>query len=150
LLTSIKFSEKKIQRNKANEFLPPSNVTRKRVALPQFVSAQVYTDFRNDLVVLVDESFTSCVFGSTNFRSFLTYRHRVMKPENVFYLWSLSKDFGIPGMKISVVQSSCPKLLKSLSRLELIHPVSALAHDAAIALLSDFGEMVFCLCSLCL
>ncbi|KAK6018914.1 aminotransferase, class I/II [Ostertagia ostertagi] len=93
---------------------------------------------RNDLVVLVDESFTSCVFGSTNFRSFLTYRHRVIKPENVFYLWSLSKDFGIPGMKISVVQSSCPKLLKSLSRLELIHPVSALAHDAATALLSDF------------
>ncbi|KAK6047368.1 hypothetical protein COOONC_15127 [Cooperia oncophora] len=84
------------------------------------------------------ESFTSCVFGSSTFKSFLTYRHRVMKPENVFYLWSPSKDFGIPGMKISVVQSSSPKLLKSLSRLELIHPVSALAHDAASALLSDF------------
>ncbi|KAK5966547.1 hypothetical protein GCK32_008089 [Trichostrongylus colubriformis] len=99
---------------------------------------------RNDLVVLVDESFATCVFGSTNFSSFLTYRHRLKKPENVFYLWSLSKDFGIPGMKISVVQSSSPKLLQSLRRLELIHPVSALAHDAASALLSDFGTIFTC------
>lgn len=42
-------------------------------------------------------------------------------------------------MKISVVHSTSPALLESLSRLELIHPVSALAHDAAAVLLSDFG-----------
>ncbi|XGW01514.1 hypothetical protein V3C99_013995 [Haemonchus contortus] len=93
---------------------------------------------KNDLVVLMDESFASCVFGPSTFKSFLSYRHRLMKPENVFYLWSLSKDFGVPGLKISLVQSSSKELLESLSRLELIHSVSALAHDAASALLSDF------------
>ncbi|WKY10000.1 hypothetical protein Q1695_002386 [Nippostrongylus brasiliensis] len=93
---------------------------------------------RNNLMVLVDESFSSCVFASSAFKSFLCYRHRLEKPDNVVYMWSLSKDFGVPGMKISVVQSSSSVLLEALSRLELIHPVSALAHDAVLALLSDF------------
>ncbi|KAL6741406.1 hypothetical protein Aduo_014664 [Ancylostoma duodenale] len=94
---------------------------------------------RNNLMVLVDESFSSCVFmPDSPFKSFLSYRNRLEKPENVIYLWSLSKDFGIPGLKISVVHSCCPKLTESLSTLELIHPVSAVAHDVATAILSDF------------
>ncbi|VDM81145.1 unnamed protein product [Strongylus vulgaris] len=94
---------------------------------------------RNNLVVLVDESFTSCVFApNSSFKSFLSYRNQLEKPENVMYFWSLSKDFGIPGLKISVVQSSYPKLIQTLATLELIHPVSGLAHDAATAILSDF------------
>ncbi|KHJ90339.1 hypothetical protein OESDEN_09819 [Oesophagostomum dentatum] len=47
---------------------------------------------RNNLVVLIDESFSSCVFApDSSFRSFLSYRSRLEKPENVMYLWSLSK-----------------------------------------------------------
>ncbi|EYC15779.1 hypothetical protein Y032_0036g3354 [Ancylostoma ceylanicum] len=98
---------------------------------------------RNNLMVLVDESFSSCVFmPDSPFKSFLSYRNRLEKPENVIYLWSLSKDFGIPGLKISVVHSCCPKLNESLATLELIHPVSAVAHDVATAILSDFGELI--------
>ncbi|KAJ1372232.1 hypothetical protein KIN20_034328 [Parelaphostrongylus tenuis] len=93
---------------------------------------------RNNLVVLVDESFSSCVFGSSSFKSFLTYRHQLEKPKLVVYIWGLSKDFGIPGLKISVVQTSSSELMTSLSRLTLIYPVSALAHDAASVLLSDY------------
>ncbi|RCN52046.1 hypothetical protein ANCCAN_01834 [Ancylostoma caninum] len=98
---------------------------------------------RNNLMVLVDESFSSCVFmPDSPFKSFLSYRNRLEKPENVIYLWSLSKDFGIPGLKISVVHSCCPKLTESLATLELIHPVSAVAHDVATAILSDFGQFL--------
>ncbi|VDM58847.1 unnamed protein product [Angiostrongylus costaricensis] len=92
---------------------------------------------RNNLAVLIDESFSSCVFGLSSFKSFLSYRHQLEQPKYVAYMWSLSKDFGIPGLKISVVQTSSSELMMSLSRLELIHPVSALAHDAATVLLSD-------------
>ncbi|KAK6755130.1 hypothetical protein RB195_013859 [Necator americanus] len=94
---------------------------------------------RNNLVVLVDESFSSCVFApDSSFKSFLSYRNRLENPENVIYLWSLSKDFGVPGLKLSVVQSCCPKLIESLGTLERIHPVSAVAQDVAVAILTDF------------
>ncbi|VDK67125.1 unnamed protein product, partial [Cylicostephanus goldi] len=93
----------------------------------------------NNLIVLIDESFTSCVFAPDSpFKSFLSYRSRLERPENVMYFWSLSKDFGVPGLKISVVHTPYPKLAQSLATLELIHPVSGLAHDVATTILSDF------------
>ncbi|KJH46113.1 aminotransferase, class I/II [Dictyocaulus viviparus] len=96
---------------------------------------------RNNLMVLIDESFSSCVFGSTLFKSFLCYRHQLEKPSRAFYIWSMSKDFGIPGLKMSVVHTSSSELITSLSCLEFISPVSALSQSVASNLLSDFDRL---------
>ncbi|CAL2044797.1 unnamed protein product [Caenorhabditis brenneri] len=92
-----------------------------------------------NLHVVIDEVFANCVFDKTNskFRPFLSYRHRVHRPENVAWLWSVSKDFGLPGLKFAVIHSANEGLRKAATKLQMYYPCSPFVQDFAINLLSD-------------
>lgn len=53
--------------------------------------------------------------------------------------WSLSKDFGLPGVKLSIVHTNDRDLYHALSQLELTGPVSTLAQDFVANFLADKG-----------
>ncbi|CAP39726.2 Protein CBG23277 [Caenorhabditis briggsae] len=92
-----------------------------------------------NLHVVIDEVFANCVFDKPNskFRPFLSYRHRVHRPENVAWLWSVSKDFGLPGLKFAVIHSANEGLRRAATKLQMYYPCSPFVQDFAINLLSD-------------
>ncbi|PIC26543.1 hypothetical protein B9Z55_019089 [Caenorhabditis nigoni] len=92
-----------------------------------------------NLHVVIDEVFANCVFDRPNskFRPFLSYRHRVHRPENVAWLWSVSKDFGLPGLKFAVIHSANEGLRRAATKLQMYYPCSPFVQDFAINLLSD-------------
>ncbi|KAF1751543.1 hypothetical protein GCK72_018097 [Caenorhabditis remanei] len=92
-----------------------------------------------NLHVVIDEVFANCVFDKSNskFRPFLSYRHRVHRPENVAWLWSVSKDFGLPGLKFAVIHSANKGLRQAATKLQMYYPCSPFVQDFAINLLSD-------------
>ncbi|PAV63360.1 hypothetical protein WR25_16155 [Diploscapter pachys] len=97
---------------------------------------------RSGLFVIIDEIFSSCIHDpDAQFDSFLSYRNKLTNPEKVIYVWSPSKDFGLPGTKLATIHTEMPALLKSLNRLSSISPVSTMAEDFIVKLLSD-GEFL--------
>ncbi|CAI4224826.1 unnamed protein product [Auanema sp. JU1783] len=92
----------------------------------------------NDLSLIVDESFSNSNYGDGESESFLSYQHELKNPSKAVWFWSLSKDFGLPGVKIATLHTPNPSLNEAISALELIYPVSALAQDFASNLLSDY------------
>uniref|UniRef100_A0A1I7T5F4 Aminotran_1_2 domain-containing protein n=1 Tax=Caenorhabditis tropicalis TaxID=1561998 RepID=A0A1I7T5F4_9PELO len=92
-----------------------------------------------NLQVVIDEVFANCVFDKSNskFRPFLSYRHRVHRPEKVAWLWSVSKDFGLPGLKFAVIHSANEGLRQAATKLQMYYPCSPFVQDFAINLLSD-------------
>uniref|UniRef100_A0A8R1HKF0 Aminotran_1_2 domain-containing protein n=1 Tax=Caenorhabditis japonica TaxID=281687 RepID=A0A8R1HKF0_CAEJA len=92
-----------------------------------------------NLRVVIDEVFANCVFDKTycKFRPFLSYRYRVHKPENVAWMWSVSKDFGLPGLKYAVIHTANEGLRRAATKLQLYHPCSPFVQDFAAKLLSD-------------
>ena len=53
------------------------------------------------------------------------------------------QDFGLPGAKLATIHTEMPALLKSLNRLSSISPVSTMAEDFIVKLLSDDGMRTF-------
>ncbi|CAI5450907.1 unnamed protein product [Caenorhabditis angaria] len=92
-----------------------------------------------NLKVVIDEVFANCVYDKdSRFKSYLSYRHRISRPENVTYLWSVSKDFGLPGLKFAVIHTNDESLKLASTKLQYYYPCSALVQDFAVKLLSDF------------
>ncbi|CAB3398285.1 unnamed protein product [Caenorhabditis bovis] len=94
---------------------------------------------RTGLHVIIDEVFANCVFEKqSRFKSYLSYRHKLLKSDNVAYLWSVSKDFGLPGLKFAVIHTTNESLRRAATKLQMYHPCSPFASDFAVKLLSDF------------
>lgn len=92
--------------------------------------------FRKNLWLLVDESFSQCIHDpNTEFTSFLALQMKL--PVNSAWFWSLSKDFGLPGVRLSMVHTNNRDLHYALGQLELTEPVSSLAQDFVSNFLSD-------------
>ncbi|CAI2353858.1 unnamed protein product [Caenorhabditis sp. 36 PRJEB53466] len=92
-----------------------------------------------NLRVVIDEVFANCVFdkSASKFRPFLSYRHRVHRPESIAWLWSVSKDFGLPGLKFAVIHSANQGLRQAATKLQLYYPCSPFVQNFAVKLLSD-------------
>ncbi|CCA65609.1 Aminotransferase class I/classII large domain-containing protein [Caenorhabditis elegans] len=92
-----------------------------------------------NLRVVIDEVFANSVFDKLNskFRPFLSYRHRLHRPDSVAWLWSVSKDFGLPGLKFAVIHTTNEGLCQAATKLQMYYPCSPFVQDFAVNLLSD-------------
>ena len=86
-------------------------------------------------IVFVDECFIEMVPGSND--SVISY---VKKYDNLFVLRSLTKSFGLPGIRIGYAAASKP-IIKILQKIKIPWSVNSLAQDAAIISLKNISHL---------
>ncbi|XP_075067940.1 1-aminocyclopropane-1-carboxylate synthase-like protein 1 isoform X2 [Mixophyes fleayi] len=74
---------------------------------------------RYSLHVILDEIYMLSVM-STTFTSVLSF-HNVPDPERTHFIWGLSKDFGMNGLRVGIGYTKNQNILKSMSRLATFH-----------------------------
>ena len=86
-------------------------------------------------IVFIDECFIELVPKSNE--SILSY---VKKYDNIFILRSLTKSFGLPGLRIGYACGS-KEIIKILQKIKIPWSVNSLAQDAANVVLKDISHI---------
>ncbi|KAM8967128.1 1-aminocyclopropane-1-carboxylate synthase-like protein 1 [Pelodytes ibericus] len=75
---------------------------------------------RYNLHVIVDEIYMLSIFDNITFTSVLSF-HEVPDPERTHFVWGLSKDFGMTGMRVGMVYTKNQHVLNCMKRLSFLH-----------------------------
>ncbi|XP_053570012.1 1-aminocyclopropane-1-carboxylate synthase-like protein 1 isoform X2 [Bombina bombina] len=75
---------------------------------------------RHSLHLVFDEIYMSSVLDAVPFTSILSF-HNVPDPEMIHFIWGLSKDFAMNGMRVGVLYSKNQHVIKSMSQLACLH-----------------------------
>ena len=93
------------------------------------------------LWVLADELYAlSLLEEPSSFVSVLSLP--LPDPQRTVWFWSLSKDFGFPGIRTTFAVTRNTHLLQAVRKLITFHCVPAPLHHTALSLLSDFGQLL--------
>ncbi|KAF2356671.1 Aminotransferase class I/classII [Trinorchestia longiramus] len=90
--------------------------------------------------VIIDEIYALSVHAEgVHFSSVLSYDD-LPDPNRTHFVWGLAKDFGLAGMRIGVVYSRNPIILKCLDVGGIYQGVASILDDTVAELLNDTGE----------
>ncbi|KAM6961344.1 1-aminocyclopropane-1-carboxylate synthase-like protein 1 [Aplochiton taeniatus] len=110
--------------------------------LAEVHSPQEIRDFlefakRHELHVIVDEVYMLTVFDeSATFQSVLSL-DRLPDPQRTHVLWGMSKDFAMPGLRLSAVYTENRDLVEALDKLASFHGVSGITQHQVARVLHD-------------
>jgi aspartate/methionine/tyrosine aminotransferase len=91
------------------------------------------------LWVIMDEIYALSVYDEhAKFRSVFNWMDRVPDPQRTIWFWGLSKDFAMPGLRISFIHTPNQYLSKCVKQLSIFHTVPAPLHTPVQKLLSDY------------
>uniref|UniRef100_A0A914C9L8 Aminotransferase class I/classII domain-containing protein n=1 Tax=Acrobeloides nanus TaxID=290746 RepID=A0A914C9L8_9BILA len=95
---------------------------------------------KNDLHLIVDEVFLCTIDSeiSSGKRSLLSLRFELeMLKQRLIWMWGVSKDLCLPGVRFAVIHTENEGLLKALRRLEIMQPCPPLVQHFVTCILGD-------------
>ncbi len=124
------------KRTKILFFCNPNNPTGQLIKRKDMLKIVKEASQRN-ILVFIDESFMDFVNGNERF----TLIRDVRAHPNLFVLRSLTKTFGLPGLRVGY-GAGCEEMIELLHRAKTPWNVNVLAQIAAVAALGDDEYMV--------
>uniref|UniRef100_A0A2P2IBW4 1-aminocyclopropane-1-carboxylate synthase-like protein 1 n=1 Tax=Hirondellea gigas TaxID=1518452 RepID=A0A2P2IBW4_9CRUS len=85
---------------------------------------------------IIDEIYALSVLGGAEFTSVLALDD-LPDPERTHFIWGMSKDFGLAGIRVGVIHSRNTQLLNYLGNGSAYQSTPSLIHDMVTSLLAD-------------
>ena len=136
LSTNIDLFISQIPKNGCIFLCNPNNPTGELLSKKELLSIVIAAK-KIKTIVFIDECFIELVPKSNE--SILSY---VKKYDNIFILRSLTKSFGLPGLRIGYACGS-KEIIKILQKIKIPWSVNSLAQDAANAVIKNIFHIIF-------
>ncbi|CAF1142945.1 unnamed protein product [Adineta ricciae] len=89
------------------------------------------------LHVVIDEIYALSIFDDEKpFQSMLTYKN-IIDPQRTHFVWSLSKDFALSGLRLGVIYAGSESLCSCAAAINFLQVPSTIVQDIARMLFSD-------------
>ncbi|MCL4141785.1 UNVERIFIED_CONTAM: hypothetical protein GTU68_007372 [Idotea baltica] len=104
---------------------------------PQLIRSLLEVCAKYEMHVIIDEIYALSLINTESDVGSVLSIPNLPDPQRTHFTWSLTKDFGLAGLRVGVIHTTNSALLKVLKDVAMYCPSASIIQDLATVLLSD-------------